>query len=76
MKRVTIAMDDDLYKDLLGYAADQSKLNVRRLSIGEAVRTLINQQLEIIGYGRSTREETSSRESRLNQTPYLARERS
>ena len=43
-------MSDELYRDLLEYAADQSKRNVRRLSLGEAVRTLISIQLEGFGY--------------------------
>jgi len=50
MKRLTISMDDDLYRSLLEYAADQSKRNIRRLSLGEAVRTLISIQLEGYGY--------------------------
>jgi len=53
MKRITIAMSDELYTDLLEYAADQSKKNVRRLSMGEAVRDLISIQLREVGYTRS-----------------------
>ena len=55
MKRITIAMSDDLYADLLEYAADQSKKNVRRLSMGEAVRDLISVELRAIGYDKGSR---------------------
>lgn len=43
-------MDDDLYRRLLEYAADQSKIKVKRLSIGEAVRGLVTVQLTKVGY--------------------------
>jgi hypothetical protein len=54
MKRITISMSDELYGDLLDYAADQSKKNVRRLSMGEAVRTLISIPLKELGYNRAS----------------------
>jgi len=73
MKRVTIAMDDDLYKDLLDYAADQSKLNVRRLSIGEAVRSLISVQLNNIGYSRRSGAARVNAEDSLERRAFLAR---
>jgi hypothetical protein len=50
MKRLTIAMSDDLYARLLGYAADQSKRQLRRLSLGETVRVLVSAGLDNIGY--------------------------
>jgi hypothetical protein len=50
MKRLTIAMSEDLYARLLGYAADQSKSQLRRLSLGETVRTLISARLDELGY--------------------------
>jgi hypothetical protein len=59
MKRLTISMDDDLYRSLLEYAADQSKRNVRRLSLGEAVRTLISIQLEGYGYDHNSKDHNS-----------------
>lgn len=52
MKRITISLSDELYRNLLDYAADQSKRNVKRLSLGEAVRTLISIQLDGFGYNR------------------------
>jgi len=52
MKRLTVAMSDELYKDLVEYAADQSKRNVRRLSLGEAMRTLTSVRLSELGYPR------------------------
>ena len=50
MKRLTIAMNDELYGRLLGYAADQSKSKMRRLSLGETVRTLVSSRLDELGY--------------------------
>ena len=46
-------MSDELYRDLLEYAADQSKRNVRRLSLGEAMRTLISIPLKEYGYSHN-----------------------
>jgi hypothetical protein len=51
MKRLTIAMSDDLYARLLGYAADQSKSHLKRLSLGESVRELVSVRLDELGYG-------------------------
>ncbi len=50
MKRLTIAMNDGLYGRLLGYAADQSKSQMRRLSLGETVRILVTARLDELGY--------------------------
>jgi hypothetical protein len=50
MKRLTIAMSEDLYGRLLGYAADQSKQKMKRLSLGETLRTLVSTRLDEIGY--------------------------
>jgi len=50
MKRLTIAMSDDLYARLLGYAADQSKSKLKRLSLGESVRDLVSARLDELGY--------------------------
>ena len=50
MKRLTIAMSDDLYARLLGYAADQSKSQLKRLSLGETMRTLVTARLDELGY--------------------------
>ena len=51
MKRLTIAMSDYLYVRLLGFAADQSKSQMKRLSLGETVRTLVTARLDQLGYG-------------------------
>jgi hypothetical protein len=50
MKRLTIAMSDYLYGRLLGFAADQSKSQMKRLSLGETVRTLVSTRLDELGY--------------------------
>jgi hypothetical protein len=50
MKRLTIAMGEDLYGRLLGYAADQSKSQMKRLSLGLTMRTLVSTRLDELGY--------------------------
>ena len=50
MKRLTIAMSDDLYARLLAYAADQSKTLLKRLSLGESMRDLASARLDQLGY--------------------------
>lgn len=50
MRRLTVVLDDDLFGELLNYAADRSKQKVRRLSLGEAVRVLLADQLAQVGY--------------------------
>jgi len=50
MKRLTIAMSDDLYARLLGFAADQSKSQLKRISLGESVRDLVSARLDELGY--------------------------
>ena len=50
MKRLTIAMSDDLYARLLGFAADQSKSKLKRISLGESVRDLVSDRLDELGY--------------------------
>ena len=50
MKRLTIAMSDDLYARILGYAADQSKSQLKRLSLGETMRVLVTARLDELGY--------------------------
>ena len=54
MKRLTIGMSEELYTDLLEFAADESKKKVRRLSLGRTVRALISAQLKQSGYERAT----------------------
>ncbi len=49
MKRVTIALDDEMYVALLEYAAERSKREMRRFSMGRAIRDLVASQLETIG---------------------------
>jgi hypothetical protein len=50
MKRLTIAMSDGLYGRLLGYAADQSKSQRKRISLGETMRTLVSARLDELRY--------------------------
>jgi predicted transcriptional regulator len=45
MKRVTIALDDEMYIALLEYAAERSKREMRRFSMGKAIRDLVASQL-------------------------------
>jgi predicted transcriptional regulator len=48
MKRVTIALDDEMYLSLLEYAAQRSKREMRRFSMGEAIRDLVASRLETV----------------------------
>jgi hypothetical protein len=50
MKRVTILLDDWLYRGLLEYAADTSKRDVERMSLSRVVRDLLAIQLKALGY--------------------------
>jgi hypothetical protein len=64
MKRLTIAMSDELYGRLLGYAADQSKSQLKRFSLGETLRTLVSARLDELGYDM-LREDAPRLSSRL-----------
>jgi hypothetical protein len=50
MKRVTILLDDWLYRGLLEYAADMSKRDIERMSLSKVVRDLLAVQLQALGY--------------------------
>jgi len=50
VKRITIAMSDELYMELLEYTADQSREKLRKLSLGSSMRSLISSRLEQLGY--------------------------
>jgi|GEM_PF-5214852 len=52
MKRVTIALDEELYVSLVDYAANKSEREMRRFSVGEAIRDLLALQLASLGYTR------------------------
>lgn len=52
MKRITIAMTDELYLALLEYTADESRKEVRKLSLGKSMRSLMSSRLEQLGYGK------------------------
>lgn len=54
MKRVTIALDDEMYLSLLEYTAQRSKREMRRFSMGEAIRDLVASKLETVGPAEST----------------------
>ena len=49
MKRVTLALDDEMYISLLEYANERSKREMRRFSIGRAIRDLVASQLATMG---------------------------
>jgi hypothetical protein len=51
VKRITIAMTDELYLALLEYSADESKRAVRKISLGNSMRSLMSSRLEELGYG-------------------------
>ena len=53
MKRITILLDDWLYRGLLEYAADSSKRDIERMSLSRVVRDLLAGQLRTLGYPHS-----------------------
>jgi hypothetical protein len=57
MKRVTVVLDDELYLRLLEYCGNRSKRELRRFSIGEAVRELLGTGLKYIEYASHGREQ-------------------
>jgi hypothetical protein len=56
MKRVTVVLDDELYLRLLEYCGTRSKRELRRFSIGEAVRELLGTGMKYIEYTSHSRE--------------------
>ena len=48
MKRVTIALDERMYVELLEYSGEKSRRKVRRYSISEAIRELVAEQLRAV----------------------------
>jgi len=50
VKRLTIAMTDELYLELLKFNTDECKKEVRKLSLGNSIRGLISSRLEQLGY--------------------------
>jgi len=43
-------MSDELYLKLLEYTAEESKKEVRKLSLGNSIRSLMSSRLEQLGY--------------------------
>jgi len=41
VKRITIAISEDIFRALVDFAAEQSKLQIRRYSVGEVIRGII-----------------------------------
>ena len=64
MKRITILLDDWLYRGLLEYAADMSKRDIERMSLSRVVRDLLAVQLQALGYPHS-RVSSFSQEERI-----------
>jgi hypothetical protein len=50
VKRLTIAMTDELYLALLQYSADESRKAVRKVSLGKSMRILMSSRLDELGY--------------------------
>jgi hypothetical protein len=50
VKRITIAMTDELYLALLEYSADESRKAVRKVSLGKSMRSLMSSRLDELGY--------------------------
>jgi hypothetical protein len=50
VKRITIAIPEELYATLLEFTADECKKKQRKLSLGNSIRTLMSSRLEQLGY--------------------------
>lgn len=48
MKRITITLEEDMYLELLEFALDRSKAELRNYSMSEAIRDLLAMQLRRI----------------------------
>jgi hypothetical protein len=70
MKRITILLDDWLYRGLLEYAADSSKRDIERMSLSRVVRDLLAGQLRTLGYPHSRVPGTLSEEQRSKLTTH------
>lgn len=46
MKRITITLEEDMYLQLLEYALEKSKAELRNYSMSEAIRDLLAMQLQ------------------------------
>jgi hypothetical protein len=64
VKRITIAMTDELYLALLEYSADESRKAVKKISLGMSMRSLMSSRLEELGYGNRPRAPPLHLESR------------
>ena len=46
LKRVTILLDDHLYRQLVGFSAEISKARIEKINLSSAIRELLERQLE------------------------------
>lgn len=53
MKRITILLNETLYRDLVEYTADVSKREVEKMNLSEVVRELLEAELKQRGYPKS-----------------------
>lgn len=52
MKRITILINEDLYRELVDYTADVSKREIEKMNMSEVVRDLLESQLKLRGYAK------------------------
>ena len=68
MKRLTTTLSDELYSELLVYKGEMGKKNVKRFSLGEIVRSLIdsrlNEERNLRGFPGKVQVEKSGNEER------------
>lgn len=62
MKRITILLDEALYRELVDYTADVSKREVEKMNMSEVVRDLLESQLKLRGYGQ-TKQSVATRQN-------------
>jgi hypothetical protein len=47
LKRVTILLDDQLYRQLIDFSADTCKARIEKMNLSKAIRELLQKQLKI-----------------------------
>jgi len=49
-KRITILLEDSLYRDLVDYTADKSKNTFEKMNLSKIIRDMLAARLEQLGY--------------------------
>lgn len=47
MKRITVLLDDQLYRQLVGFSSDMCKGRVEKMNLSKGIRELLEKQLKM-----------------------------